>query len=141
MFFNLFSDAAGFETLAWELQIQDHSRRRPPKKAGGRYKVKSKKRQSGDWRSQVTATARAQSGVAVPRNATWDDLRPTGKIACATQAGRYERCAGYSERRASITSMRAARAAGSTEATTAAASRTAAEAATGIASGMRMSTT
>jgi len=46
----------------------------------------------------------------------------------------------YSERRASITSMRAARAAGSTDATTAAASKTAAETTTGIVSGMRMST-
>src|ERR1700728_2198327 len=47
----------------------------------------------------------------------------------------------HSERKASITSMRAARAAGRTEATTAADSRTAAAASTGTASGMRMSTT
>lgn len=49
--------------------------------------------------------------------------------------------ASYSARRADITSMRAARAAGSTDAMTAAASKTIAETITGTKSGMRMPTT
>ena len=46
---------------------------------------------------------------------------------------------GHSDRSASMTLMRAARAAGSADATTAAASRTTAEATTGAALGIRMS--
>jgi hypothetical protein len=52
---------------------------------------------------------------------------------------RYLRRHAYSERRASMTSMRAARIAGQAEATTAANTKTAAEAITGSALGMRTS--
>jgi hypothetical protein len=101
---------------------------------------RSKQRPS---QSTPNATAKAKAGTTC-RAPTTATAEVNGCPVPQSGIGRYRVetvvFVDYSERRASITSIRAARAAGSTEATTAAASRTAALAITGIVSGMRMST-